>query len=263
MRKELVCIQVIILLGQGIAFSQDTVEPGGTDLGFSLGVAEYQMRENALNNIRHRGTLASGGISYERIGEISRQKVEFYLIFSTLKSRYDPDKSSFAANPSLTYRYARKVRNINQELSLFLGGITGLDMHHEWFDNWDDSHLYWLTAYYLGIDGILTYRNSRDSELFLEIATPVVALISRPPERFLYKVANPKFSWVVDELHSNLRLTSVHEHFVFNINLGYTFRYSRRFTQRLYWRFSYTSNSVPYSKDLTILTHVFGAGFVF
>jgi hypothetical protein len=170
---------------------------------------------------------------------------------------------SFAINPSLNYRYARKVKDINRGLSLFLGGIIGLEMHHEWFDNWDDSHLYWLTSYHLGIDGILIYQNSSDSELFLEISTPVAALISRPPERFLYKVANPKFSWVIDELHSNLRLTSIHEHFVLKVNLGYTFRYNAHFEQRLYWRFSYTNNSVPYSKDIVILTHVLGVGFVF
>jgi hypothetical protein len=254
---------MIILLSMGVVFSQDTAEAAETDVGLSLGVAEYQVRENVLNSIRHRGTLGSGGFFYERTKEISRQKVEFHLIFSKLESRYDPDKSTFAVNPSVSYRYARKVKNINQSMSIFLGGIIGLEMHHEWFDNWDDSHLYWLTSYHLGVDGILTYQNSPDSEFFLEISTPVVALISRPPERFLYKVANPKFSWAVDELHSNLRLTSVHEHFVLSMNLGYKFRYNARFEQGLYWRFSYTKNSVPYSKDIVILTHAFGASFVF
>lgn len=263
MRKELAAALIIILLSSGIARSQDDVESDGRDIGFSLGLAEYQVREEVLNNIRHRGTLASGGVFYERTSEVARQKYEFHLIFSMLKSRYDPDKASFAVNPSLNYRYARKVKNINPPLALYLGGIIGLDMHHEWFDNWDDSHLYWLTSYYLGIDGVLIYQKSADNSLSLEIYAPVAALVSRPPKRFLYKVANPEFSWAVDELHSNLRFASINEHVVLNMNLGYSLRYTARFKQRIYWRACYTKSMMPYSKDITILTHAIGASFIF
>jgi hypothetical protein len=261
--RGLIAATIIILLCHGTVFSQEDSGSAGGDIGFSLGLAEYQVREEVLNNIRHRGTLVSGGVFYERTSEVARQKYEFHLIFSMLKSRYDPDKASFAVNPSFNYRYARKVKSINPRLALYLGGIIGLDMHHEWFDNWDDSHLYWLTSYYLGIDGILTYQKSADNSFIFEIYAPVAALVSRPPERFLYKVANPEFSWAVDELHSDLRFTSTHEHVVLNMNLGYSLRYTDRFEQRIYWRSCYTKSMMPYSKDITILTHAIGASFVF
>jgi hypothetical protein len=263
MRRVLICISVLVLFVFELGTARALAESAGSDAAASLAVAEYQVRESVLNRIRHRGTLFSSGFFYERRRELSRHKIEFYLTFSTLKSRYDPDKKSFAINPSLDYRYARKVTDLSPQLSLFLGGIAGLEMHHEWFDNWDDSHLYWLTAYYLGIDGILTYDVSMGRSLFLEIYTPVLSLVSRPPKRFLYKSANPKFSWVIDEVHSNLTLTSVHEHFAINAKVGYVFSYTDRFDQHLYWRFSYTRNSMDYSKDLRILTHSFGATFVF
>jgi hypothetical protein len=263
MSRVAVLLQFILLLSMGVAFSQDDIGTGGRDIGLSLGAAEYQVRENVLNRIRHRGALISGGFFIESTGEISRQKFEFYLVFSKLKSRYDPDKSSFAVNPSLHYRYARKIKNINPAVTLFVGGVLGLDMHHEWFDNWDDSHLYWLTSYYLGGDGILTYRRSDTSSFVLEVYMPLLALISRPPERFLYKTANPDFSWVVGELHSNMRLTSIHEHLALNLNLRYRFRYTHIYDQSIYWRLSYTRNTVPYSKELSILTHTLGISFIF
>lgn len=251
----------VLLLGFGSASALKAGD--GRAYAVSLAANEYQVREEVLNRIRHRGMLASGGFFYEIRRPDSRHKLEIRIAFTPLKSRYDPDKKSFAVNPSLDYRYARRVAYLRPDLSLFLGGIAGLDMHHEWFDNWDDSHLYWLTSYFLGIDGILTYERPGDSEVFLELYMPLLSLVSRPPERFLYKVANPRFSWAVDELHSNLTLTSLHEQFAVNWKLGYAFRYNSHFDQHLYWRFAYVRSSMDYSKDLVILTHSFGASFVF
>jgi hypothetical protein len=261
--KGLIYALSLVLLSSGAASSEAGAEAASSAYVVSLSIGDYQIRENVLNRIRHRGTLFSGGFFYERQRGVSRHKFEIYLAFSTLKSRYDPDKESFAVNPSLDYRYARKIADLKPGLSLFLGGIVGLDMHHVWLENWDDSHLYWLTSYYLGVDGILTYERPGGRELFLEVHVPVLSIVSRPPERFLYKVANPKFSWIIDELHSNLTLTSIHEHFALNTKLGYAFSYTDNFDQHLYWRFSYVKNTVQYSRDLTILTHSFGASFVF
>jgi hypothetical protein len=263
MTRAIICTLIIAVIGPGIGSPKPGAASQRGETGLSLGVSEYQIRENVLNRIRHRGTLLSGAFFYEKRRELSSHKIEFHLIFSELKSRYDPDKESFAVNPTLNYRYARKVTDISPRMSLFLGGTAGLEMHHEWFGNWDDSHLYWLTAYYLGIDGILTYDDHEGRSISLEVYSPLLSLVSRPPEEFLYKVANPKFSWVIDELHSNLTLTSVHEHFAINTRLAYIFSYTDHFDQHLYWRLSYIRNSMDYSKDLRILTHSFGVSFVF
>jgi hypothetical protein len=207
--------------------------------------------------------IPSLGFCYEKSKELSRQKVEFYLVVNPLKSRYDPDRASIIINPSINYRYARHVKNIKSDFQLFLGGIAGLNSHSAFFENWDDSHLYWLTSYSLGIDGILTYQKSNKNYFFFELNLPLLSLISRPPARFLYKVVNPKFGWVISEYHKNLRLTSIHEHFVFNLDFAYRYRYSNKFVQSIFLRFRYVRNSMSYSKNIHILTYTFGFTFLF
>ncbi len=263
MKAKTSLILITILFTLKTAIPQSQFESGSKDFGFTFGLNEYQVKEKVLNNIRHRGMMPSLAFSYERSKEISRQRFEFFLIINMLKSRYDPDRSSIVINPSVNYRYARKVKDIDQDFKLFLGGIAGLNSHSAFFDNWDDSHLYWLTSYSLGIDAILTYQKSEKSFFFLEIYFPVFALISRSPNRFLYKAVNPKFSWIVSEYHKNLRLTSIHEHFVLNLDLEYRFRYSKKFMQGIFWRFRYVKNSMSYSKNIHILTHTLGLTFIF
>ncbi len=246
-----------------VAQPQGAFDTGSKDFGFTFGLNEYQVKENLLNNIRHRGMMPMLGFSYEKSKPFSKQKAELFLIFNALKSRYDPDRSSILINPTITYRYARKVKDLGHDFKLFLGGIGGLNSHSAFYDNWDDSHIYWLTSYSIGFDGMLIYQKSEKGYFYLELHSPFLALISRPPERFLYKVVNPKFSWIISEYHRNLRLTSVHEHFALNMDLAYRFRYSDKFIQSIFWRFRYVRNSMNYSKNVSILTYQLGVTFLF
>lgn len=263
MINKSIFIFFLIIFNLGIGFSQEKFQNNSNDFGITLGLTEYQVSEKVLNNIRHHGIFPSLGFSYEWSKEITKQKIELYLIFNMLKSRYDPDNNSFVINPSLNYSHVWKIKDINPKLELFIGGICGLYSHQAFFGNWDDSHIYWLTYYYLGLDAVLNYQNSVNSIFSLEINFPLLALVSRPPERFLYKVVNDKFSWIVNEIHSNLRLTSIHQHFVMNMKLGYLFSYTDLFKQRLYLRLLYSNTSMSNSKGISILTYTLGSTFLF
>jgi hypothetical protein len=256
-------ILILIFLHPSVDFSQEKITSSGNDIGFSIGLEEHQVKEKILNNIRHQGLFPSLGFYCERTRDASKQKSELNLNFNLLKSRYDPESASIVINPSISYRHARMIKNITPDIRLYLGGIAGFSSHSAYYANWDDSHIYWLSAYSLGLDCIFIYQKSNKSSLLLEINTPFIALVSRPPERFLYKVLNPEFSWLIAEFHDNMRLTSIHQHLALNIDLAYKFRYSKKFEQRLFWHFSYLNNSMSYSKDISILTHTFGVTFLF
>ena len=57
-------IVAMILLDPGMAFSRDKMEGSNSDLGFTIGLTEYQVKEKVLNNVRHRGTFISGGLFF-------------------------------------------------------------------------------------------------------------------------------------------------------------------------------------------------------
>lgn len=263
MKKFIILVFIIIFADSTAAFSSETSKYYNSEFGFNIGLNEYQVKEDILNKIRHRGLLLSSGLFHEKTTDISLRKIDFNFIINTLKSRYDPDNASIVINPSLTYRYARKVKDIDRNTCFFLGGIIGTDTHITYFENWDESHFYWLTSYFLGLDGVVTYQRSDRSYFQFEFNSPVIALISRPPERFLYKEVNPEFSWIVGKMHDNITLTSIHRHFVLNMNAGYTLQYSNRFKQRIEWRFSYIKNRMKKSKDINVLYHTLGISFIF
>ncbi|MFQ5825370.1 MAG: hypothetical protein ACE5JB_15115 [bacterium] len=253
---------IVIFLNLSIAFPQAKMA-SDNDFGVTLGLNEYQIRDEVLSDARHRGFLASLGLSYSKLKEISINELKFNLIINTLKSRYETEKASVAVNPSMNYSYLRKARDISKNVNLYLGGIIGWNLHMDFYEEWDESHIYWLNSYFLGISERLSYQKSDKSTINFDINIPVVALVSRPPERFLYKELNPKFSWFISQFHDDLTLTSLHQHFEFNMILEYKYGHPHKFKKSFFWSFSYIKNSMSYSKNVSILTHTFGVSLLF
>lgn len=238
-------------------------EEEDNEFGVTLGLTEYQTQELVLNKVKHRGMFPSLGLSYKMPNEISIHDIELRVFFNLLKSRFEEDDATFASNVVFNYKYSRKVKDLTQNISLFLGGVTGLDANISYFENWDESHFYWLTSYYLGLDGTLIYKKPDRSFFSFEIQIPLLALVSRPPKRFTNSEVNPGFSSIIDSMHDNLKLTSLHRHFDLKLDLAYTFQYSSKFKQTFSWRFKYVHNRMPYSKKVKILIHTFGVTFLF
>ncbi len=260
---KLLCTVLLLLIQLRMGLCQDQPDSTYTDFGVSLGLNSYQIKEQVLNNIRHTGVFPALGFSYEWSTTQIRQRVELYLIVNMVKSRYEEETAPIIIDPALSYTQVRKIYDFEPELQLFLGGTGGLYSHMGYFDNWDDSHIYWLTYYYLGINALVTYKNPTESSGYLEFGLPLISLVSRPPQQFLYKTVNDKFSWIFSEIHNDLRFTSIHEHLVLNLDLGYKFRHSASFQQKVYWRMAYTNTQMSYSQEVSILTHTIGTILLF
>ena len=125
------------------ASSQGKIESIGNDFGLTIGLTGYQIKEKALNNIKHDGAFMSGGLSYEISKKTSKQRFELYLTPSKVGSRYDPGSDSFIIDTAIKYRYAGKVGDINKNIGLFVGGIAAYDLHMGLYENWDEAHVYW------------------------------------------------------------------------------------------------------------------------
>ena len=263
MVKKLFYICVFLFTQAHFGLAQDRSDSTYSDYGISIGLNSYQIKEKVLNNIRHTGFFPSLGFSYEWYTENIKQRVELFLIVNMVKTRYENQQAPIIIDPALNYTQVRKVTALNPDLTLYLGGMAGLYSHLGYFENWDDSHIYWLTYYYLGFNALITYKNSLESSGYLEFSMPLISLVSRPPKRFLYKVIDDTFSWIFSEIHHDLRITSIHQHLVLNLDLGYKFRHSRSFQQKVYWRLSYINTQMSYSKEVIILTNTLGTIFLF
>ena len=263
MLKKIITFSILSLALSQSVMPQERSETTRSDFGISIAINNYQIKEKILNNIRHTGYFPALGFSYNWQTEKIKQRVEFFLIINMLKSRYENETAPVMIDFTLNYTQVRKVTVFYPDLHLFIGGSGGLYSHMGWFDNWDDSHIYWLTYYYVGLNTLLTYKSPSESSAYLEFSLPILSLVSRPPERFFYKGINDKFSWIVSEIHNDLTVTTIHQHLVLNFDLGYKFNHSESFQHKVYWRINYTNTQMSYSKEVIILTHIIGTTFLF
>jgi hypothetical protein len=244
------------------ASGQGVPREAATRYGLTLGVAFHQVRDEALNPIRHQGPSVSAGVFREGGSAGSMHRFGISFTFAPLTDRYSPDRSSVLFHPAVEFRYARKTAQLSENLALFLGGTVGWSTRFGFYENWDQGHPYWLTSAHLGFAGSLVRALDDGKSLQLDLDSPLVALVSRPPERFEYKEVNPDLGWVFREIHSDPRITSVHEHSALTATLTFH-NTGGRFAQRIFWQTAFAATRLPSSKPFNSLSHTLGISHLF
>lgn len=242
----------------GLAGAQVIAPDSGARYGFTLGVAVYQMRDEVLNDLRHRGPTVSAGVFREGSSANALHRVGFSFSFAALTDRYSLDRSSLVFHPTLEVRYARRVARVADDLSVFVGATGGWSTRFAFFENWDQGHAYWMTSAHLGFSGALVRTLDGGGRLRLDLDAPVLAAVSRPPDRFTYKEANPDLGWVLRQIHQGMRITSVHEHTALAATITWDREGGGFLRQSFFWRTDFVSSRLPAARPLTILTHSLG-----
>jgi hypothetical protein len=238
--------------------AQEPPREASTRYGLTLGVGLHQARDEVLNPVRHQGLSLLAGLF--RVGESATtlHRVRVSFAFTPMTDRYSPDRSSMVFNPSLDFRLARRVGRLGDRTALYLGGSTGWETRFAFYENWDVGHGYWLTSAHLGFAGILARDLTGGGSLRLELELPLLAAVSRPPERFEYKEANGELGWVLSQIHQDMRITSVHQHLSPTLTLAYHRSGGGFLARRLFWETEFVSTRLPGSMPFTSLRHTLG-----
>jgi hypothetical protein len=234
-----------------------------TRYGFTLGIAWYQARDNVLNSIRHQGPSILAGFSREGVSDGAIHLAGLSFAFAPLTDRYSPDRTSLFFHPTLEIRYVRKVAQLTDELALLLGGTTGWSTRFSFYENWDQAHGYWLTSSHLGLAGSLLRSMGNGNTLQLDMDAPLLAAVSRPPERFDYKEVKADLGWMLNQIHSDMQVTSLNEHTALRARLSYDRKGGGILVHRFFWETEYTSTRLASSRPLTTLTHTLGFSHLF
>jgi hypothetical protein len=259
---------LLLLLGAGMVPLTPDIAGAMQDsaslknFGVSLAATSLQLREQVLNPLRHDGVLASLAVFHHARGTRLQRHVELQLAFNTLTSRFESDPTSFALDTRLSYSYTRYAAAPFAEARLFVGGVVAAGTTIALFDSWDDSHVYWHTAYTLGPTASLETTIAARTRVTFDAALPLLSLVSRPRSPILRKADNPDFGKVMSQLHENMRLTSVHEHLAPELTLQLV-REKSRLGRNIFWRLNYLRSAMPYSEPVTKLRYTFGASAVF
>lgn len=263
MKQIIELLLLCCLVLQLPAGAQGTAENAAPRFGVTLGIALYQSRDQVLSSIRHSGPSISAGVFLQGGSSSSMYNLGLAFGFAPLKDRYSPDRSSILFHPTIEFRYARKAVQVAERSALFLGGTVGWNTRFSFYENWDQGHAYWLTSSHVGLGATLVHSLDNGKALQLDLDAPVLALVSRPPERFEYKEVNPSLAWMLGEIHRDTRLTSMHEHTELKATVGFGGTRGGLLHRRVFWQSTFVSTRLPQSRPFTALSHKLGFVYSF
>lgn len=238
MRKTVIMITVICFRITCLSFSQVQGNIPGKGSGFNIGISHIDLREGSLNRAIHRGPGLTGAVYLERTNPQSLKRFNMELGSEFLRSDFEGETSSYLISGSASFSYLRNLRTVEPVFSVHLGGKVKAGSAIEYFDNWDESHFYWITSYSVGADLKLSYSFGKNSRITFEADFPVVSLVSRPPAKFLYTQSSPALHDVLKDINQDLKFQSFGGYRDFTFQLQYSLRKPKRFVPNTFLRYS-------------------------
>jgi hypothetical protein len=183
------------------------------------------------------------------------------LVLSPVGSRFDNGVNSVVGGIEIGYEHLRRVARRGERLDVWMGGRVAASTDVAFFGKWDDSHIYWLTSYTLGVSGSVERLIGAARVLALEWNVPVLGLVSRPGYPILYKAQNPSFGAVAARLSENPRFASLDEHRAVDLTLRYT-PSGAGLVRSFFLRVEYANTDLDGSAPLEILRQSLGVALV-
>ena len=149
-------------------------------IGIQFSTAIPSFREDLLVPLGFHGPGFSLGGAYTSQTEKHALNIRLKLGMAYMKNRYSHEAWAliFELRPS----FVKKLADHPKYGSIWGGLSIPLQMNNLFFDSWDDSHLYWLTAYSMAIAAEWQKKMSRNIITAIRIEIPVLGWVSRPPE---------------------------------------------------------------------------------
>ena len=183
------CLEAPSQEGFGPASETDLAAPPADGarhrFGYGLVLAHDQAREDLLIPLRWRGPSVGLRLQWERAAAMSRHSIQGVVPASFYENRFGHE--GYGLGFEIAYSYARQVREDLHRGRLFLGGQAKWDVHHGYYESWDEEHIYWLGAYSLGPRLAWDMPQGDNTRLAAVLDVPLIALVSRPPLERLNK----------------------------------------------------------------------------
>jgi len=218
-------------------------------LGLDLSILYFESNESLEAGQTYWGWPFGFRLGYESWGDSGRLSVGLDLSLGKMVNRFDFLARSAAY--SLSWAYEKKIFDFAAGRGvLYIGGGLSAGSDFYFYDQFDQSHGYWLTRYAAIFHQTVSYRLSPGSLVYLEVCVPVAAFISRPPARRLYKTDIGKISYLLKKLNEDLKLVTVDDLQVFLFSLTYRIKIGNRLAGLLSWEYEYTCSRLPEGKPL-------------
>lgn len=228
-----------------------------TWIGVDLNIGSIRLKEDGLNSLVHKGPFIVTGLT---LANESREDLSHRLYFNfgigLLKSRFEEDNNSTYWNPQLQYFLTKYIIN-----SIAVGGYLSGEYLVMEFENWDDSHIYWVTSYQIG--PVINIDNIPFKGFYANFCFPLFAIVSRSRNEITNKVDSGEFLDIFNLIHSNAAIISFIKYQVYNINLRYTLINSKMINLDVKSCLKYQHSVISDTKEFTSASIVFGILFTY
>ena len=194
-----------------------------TRLGVALGAAHMQVHDDIVRGLRWSGPGIAFAVGAVHDGgrDLHVGGLRFPLAF--LENRYGHGGLSWDLH--VDYGYARKLATLPNGVTVALGARVRWDWALQYYEDFDEEHLYWMNAYELGPMLALGYEPKPAHRFGLAFDTSALALVSRPPRRRYYKIDRlTHVDFFFEKTHESMRVTSLHAHVPLHLQLWYALR---------------------------------------
>jgi hypothetical protein len=178
----------------------------GHQLGVGPVVAATQVREDLVAPLRWVGPGFGITLSHDYRAATWDVEERLRLALAYVSERYGSSNALLLPAFDVSAHFGSAGR----PGSIDFGAWFGVHQLLGYYVAWDDAHLYWFTTVGLGPSVRFT-ADTLPRPVEIEVSAPLVALVSRPPRRRLYKVDNlvsPGF--LFGRFAHEPELTSVH-----------------------------------------------------
>jgi hypothetical protein len=225
----------------------------GNFLKVGIPIVHNQVKDNLVAPLKWDGTGSGLGISYMSTGLRVIHEVSLIMSASGLKNRYK--YTGYALEVSLGYTLSCMVIPAVWGGTIYLGPQIRWDGKTNFFRDWDDSHIYWFSAYEFGPSLKLSKDYKEKQNVLFTMQLPFVALVSRPPEnQYIDQPPLIKPSYYFKSLNKDLRLITLNNYFSFRLQADYSYQIKSGNVIRGSWLFDYKSCKIP--RNTTIVTNI-------
>ncbi len=213
-------------------------------LGLALTGVGMEARDDLVCPLRWDGPGLGIELCYDHIAPRSRQQVRLASTLGLLTNRYGHRAAGIGLR--LGYGYVHRAASFGPRGTTYLGALVRWDNRPHVYVDWDEEHLYWLTAYDLAPVARHELRMSARQQLSLQLALPLLSFVSRPPAQRHYKaddLLHPGF--YIRKPSEHPRLASWNEHFAVTTGMTYELCLSRAWQLELGYEFDYRRFTEP------------------
>jgi hypothetical protein len=181
---------VIAIHGTYRSWANETdIEPRKLNhLGINVNCGLASYREELVVPLGFHGLGLSVGTLYSRESENNYLYARWRFGLGYMQNRYDHE--ALIVVQEIRVSWLKKV-TIHKRYGEFWTGIClPLQMNNLFWGSWDDAHLYWLTAYGMGVAFQWQKKISSNKQTLIRMEIPVINWISRP-SRFRFTKQEP------------------------------------------------------------------------